>query len=71
MGLGVLITVTMAYVCQLATDLGSNIWLSEWSQDADHLEQNQTLDPHLIQVRIGVYGGIGAALSKHFIEFFI
>ena len=63
MGFGILVTVTVAYICQLATDLGSSIWLSEWSQDADHLKPNETLDPGLINLRIGVYGGIGAALS--------
>ncbi len=63
-GLGTVIVVIMAYTCQLAADVGGNIWLSEWSLDMDRLTANETLDESLIDLRVGVYGGIGLAQSK-------
>ena len=49
-------------VFQIATDLGSNIWLSKWSEDVELEKQNMTyMDP---SVRVGVYAGLGLGTSK-------
>ena len=47
------------YLIQMGTDLASNIWLSEWSGDA--VDPLNAPDPN---VRLGVYGGIGAGQSE-------
>ena len=54
----------ISYFMQIATDLASNIWLSEWSGDST--DPDNAVDP---AVRLGVYGGIGAGQSKWEISF--
>ncbi len=60
-GAGIIITVLVACAFQLASDLGGNIWLAEWSQDEERITINESVDPNLANIRVGVYGGIGAA----------
>ena len=62
LGFTTTMVVLIAYVAQLASDLGGNIWLSKWSQDIKRLGPNGT-DEGLLKLRLGVYGGIGAAQS--------
>ena len=47
---------------QMGADLGSNIWLSDWSADGSITDPNITVtDPSL---RVGVYGGLGGLSGK-------
>ncbi|ELT99905.1 hypothetical protein CAPTEDRAFT_158862 [Capitella teleta] len=55
---GCLFTSTMWwYLMYLATQTGSNIWLSMWSNDPP--SANGTQDTQLRDLRLGVYGGLG------------
>ncbi len=63
-GIGMTVIIVVAYICQLASDLGGNIWLAEWSLDVDRINNNESVDPNLMNIRVGVYGGIGGAQSK-------
>ena len=54
-----LVWMAIGYITQVATDLGSNIWLSKWSEDTSN--PDGAMNPN---VRVGVYGGIGGAQSK-------
>eukprot|EP00914_Ancora_sagittata_P000414 GHVO01001132.1.p1 GENE.GHVO01001132.1~~GHVO01001132.1.p1 ORF type:complete len:558 (+),score=36.54 GHVO01001132.1:161-1834(+) len=47
----------MWYFIYLATQTGSNIWLSVWSNDPPSV--NGTQDTKLRDLRLGVYGGLG------------
>ena len=57
------IAVLVCVLLQMGADLGSNIWLSEWSKDSSR--PNGTVDPNL---RVGVYGGLGA-LSGGYLKY--
>jgi multidrug resistance-associated protein (MRP) len=46
------------YVVYLATQIGTNIWLSIWSSDGP-IENGTTQDTSLRDLRLGVYGGLG------------
>lgn len=50
------------YMLQTGFSLGSSLWLSAWSNDA--LDPDKALDPHVRDVRLGVYGGLGAGESE-------
>ena len=58
------ILVAVTLFIQMASDLGSNIWLSEWSKDDTRYGPNETMDPNLPNVRVGVYGGLGGTSGK-------
>ena len=45
------------YIFYVATQIGTNIWLSEWSNDQP--EPDGTQDTELRDLRLGVYGGLG------------
>jgi len=50
------------YVCSNGASIGSNFWLGEWSQDSSFpARANNT---GLRNMRIGVYGAIGALQGK-------
>ena len=61
LSLPAMICLLLGYLLQMGTDLASNIWLSEWSEDTAN--PDQAPDPGL---RLGVYGGIGAGQSRDF-----
>ena len=46
------------YIVYVATQIATNIWLSEWSNDQP--EPDGTQDIALRDLRLGVYGGLGA-----------
>lgn len=52
----------LCYILQTGFSLGSSLWLSAWSNDA--LDPDKALDPHLRDVRLGVYGGLGGGESE-------
>lgn len=64
------ILVLCTAVLQMASDLGSNIWLSEWSRDTDIYVGNNTMPPGLPSLRVGVYGGLGG-MSGTVINFMV
>ena len=66
------IWVLVYYILSTGCELGSNIWLSEWSQDADSLNAtiNETVDPKLIEVRLGVYAALGVGSGGEANPFF-
>ena len=49
----------------IASQTSTNIWLSVWSDDK--LGSNGTVDTNLRDLRLGVYGGLGAVqgMSRH------
>ena len=51
------------YVFYVATQIATNIWLSEWSNDQP--EPDGTQDTGLRDLRLGVYGGLGAAQGTY------
>uniref|UniRef100_A0A803T3C2 ATP binding cassette subfamily C member 2 n=1 Tax=Anolis carolinensis TaxID=28377 RepID=A0A803T3C2_ANOCA len=48
----------LAYVAQAAATIGSNLWLSEWTNDAVKY-QNMTYTTAIRDTRVGVYGALG------------
>ncbi|XP_022245979.1 multidrug resistance-associated protein 1-like isoform X2 [Limulus polyphemus] len=54
---GIVITF-ISYIVSHAFSLGANIWLSEWSNDAENPEK--ALDIHLRNLRLGVYSALGS-----------
>ncbi|XP_060624168.2 ATP-binding cassette sub-family C member 2 [Anolis sagrei] len=48
----------LAYVAQAAATVGSNLWLSEWTNDAVRY-QNMTYPTAQRDLRVGVYGALG------------
>ena len=46
----------LAYVCYMGFQVGTNIWLSVWSNDPI---VNGTQNRALTDLRLGVYGGLG------------
>lgn len=53
----------MGYVGQNAAYVGSNLWLSDWTEDSVRY-QNQTYPTNLRDLRIGVYGALGVAQGE-------
>lgn len=60
------LTITFT-ICQVGFGLGSNLWLSAWSNDS--LDPHKALDSSLRDQRLGVYGGLGAGESNYFFFF--
>lgn len=64
---GVLLSIltTMFYILYNAANLYSNIWLSEWSNDATKYQMSSndsnetTVDTDMRNLRLGVYGALG------------
>ncbi|KPI96774.1 Canalicular multispecific organic anion transporter 2 [Papilio xuthus] len=52
------VTILMNLVLQLF-QVGSNYWLSEWSNDKTIISENGTLDKSKRDLYLGVYGGLG------------
>uniref|UniRef100_A0A8C0VM35 ABC-type glutathione-S-conjugate transporter n=1 Tax=Cyanistes caeruleus TaxID=156563 RepID=A0A8C0VM35_CYACU len=52
--------IVMGYVGQYVAYLGSNLWLSDWTDDSKRYE-NQTYPTQLRDLRIGVFGALGVA----------
>ncbi|XP_051473900.1 ATP-binding cassette sub-family C member 2 isoform X2 [Apus apus] len=50
--------IAMGYVGQYAAVVGTNLWLSAWTDDAQHY-LNQTYPVELRDLRIGVFGALG------------
>ncbi|XP_062988537.1 ATP-binding cassette sub-family C member 2 [Elgaria multicarinata webbii] len=57
-GWGLTTWIIFGYVAQAIALLGSNLWLSDWTNDASHY-QNQTYPAAQRDKRIGVYGALG------------
>lgn len=55
-GLPVSCLIVLFYVLNNAASIYSNIWLSEWSNDAS---QNATMGTEQRDMRLGVYGALG------------
>ncbi|XP_069720119.1 ATP-binding cassette sub-family C member 2 [Phaenicophaeus curvirostris] len=52
--------IAMGYVGQYAAYVGTNLWLSAWTDDAQHY-LNQTYPPEQRDLRIGVFGALGVS----------
>uniref|UniRef100_A0A8D2NVG1 Canalicular multispecific organic anion transporter 1 n=1 Tax=Zosterops lateralis melanops TaxID=1220523 RepID=A0A8D2NVG1_ZOSLA len=50
----------MGYTAQYAAYTGTNLWLSEWTDDSQRY-LNQTYPTHMRDLRIGVFGALGMA----------
>ncbi|XP_045534713.1 multidrug resistance-associated protein 1 isoform X4 [Papilio machaon] len=63
------VTILMNLVLQLF-QVGSNYWLSEWSNDKTIISENGTLDKSKRDLYLGVYGGLGVgqALASFFAD---
>ncbi|XP_014382478.1 canalicular multispecific organic anion transporter 1, partial [Alligator sinensis] len=59
-GWGFSACVFLSYVVQYAAFMGSNLWLSDWTNDALRY-QNQTYPAAQRDLRIGVFGALGMA----------
>lgn len=55
--------VLLAYIGQAVATIGSNLWLSEWTNDAAKYA-NQTYPASQRDLRIGIYGTLGAGQCK-------
>lgn len=53
------VVICFLYGCQSAASIGTNIWLSEWTNDA---VTNSTAEN--VQMRVGVYAALGFAQGK-------
>jgi len=56
-GLVLSVVICLLYGCQNAAAIGANVWLSDWTNDA-----NQTRGE--VNVRLGVYASLGMAQSE-------
>ena len=63
-GWGLVALMGLTVVAQISLDLTGNIWLAEWSADEERVKLNETMPDNLPDIRVGVYGGIGAFQSK-------
>ncbi|XP_063019479.1 ATP-binding cassette sub-family C member 2 [Melospiza melodia melodia] len=52
--------IVMGYIGQYVAYVGSNLWLSDWTDDSVHY-QNQSYPTQLRDLRIGVFGALGIA----------
>ncbi|XP_064519063.1 ATP-binding cassette sub-family C member 2 [Pseudopipra pipra] len=52
--------IAMGYVAEYAAYVGTNLWLSAWTDDAQHY-LNQTYPTELRDLRIGVFGVLGVS----------
>ncbi|XP_047916408.1 ATP-binding cassette sub-family C member 2 [Anser cygnoides] len=59
-GLGYSFWVAMGYVGQYVAYVGTNLWLSAWTDDAERY-QNQTYPVQQRDLRIGVFGALGVS----------
>ncbi|OXB75471.1 UNVERIFIED_CONTAM: hypothetical protein H355_016532 [Colinus virginianus] len=59
-GLGFSFWVTMGYVGQYIAYVGTNLWLSAWTDDAERY-QNETYPVQQRDLRIGVFGALGVS----------
>jgi ATP-binding cassette subfamily C (CFTR/MRP) protein 1 len=50
-----------------AFSIGSNVWLSEWSNDRN-IYVNETVDESKRDLYLGVYGALGAGQGKSYIS---
>lgn len=62
-GWGFSTCVFLSYVVQYAAFMGSNLWLSDWTNDALRY-QNQTYPAAQRDLRIGVFGALGMAQGE-------
>ncbi|XP_015279485.1 PREDICTED: canalicular multispecific organic anion transporter 1 [Gekko japonicus] len=58
-GSGFSIWVFIAYLGQYVATVGSSLWLSAWTNDAQKLNQNDTYPATQRDMRVGVYGALG------------
>jgi len=56
------IIIVLFYILYNAASIYSNIWLSEWSNDARN--PNATHDPEQRNMRLGVYGALGVLQGR-------
>lgn len=55
--------IVMGYVGQYVAYVGTNLWLSAWTDDAQHYV-NQTYPTQQRDLRIGVFGALGMAQGE-------
>jgi hypothetical protein len=53
-----IVSTVMWYVVYMASQVGTNVWLSIWSTDTPPINSTM-MDTHLRDLRLGVYGGLG------------
>ncbi|XP_077205501.1 ATP-binding cassette sub-family C member 2 isoform X2 [Paroedura picta] len=58
-GSGFYTCVFIAYLGQYAAVVGSSLWLSAWTNDAQQLSLNETYSTAQRDMRVGVYGALG------------
>ncbi|XP_063163042.1 ATP-binding cassette sub-family C member 2 isoform X2 [Candoia aspera] len=61
-GWGLSLSILISHIGQAASLLGSNLWLSDWTNDAS-LYQNKTYPAAQRDLRVGIYGTLGASHS--------
>uniref|UniRef100_A0A8B9TQ59 Canalicular multispecific organic anion transporter 1 n=1 Tax=Anas platyrhynchos TaxID=8839 RepID=A0A8B9TQ59_ANAPL len=62
-GWGYSFWVAMGYVAQYVAYVGTNLWLSAWTDDAERY-QNQTYPVQQRDLRIGVFGALGVSQGE-------
>ncbi|KAG1674187.1 Multidrug resistance-associated protein 1 [Nymphon striatum] len=60
------ITILLMWVAAQASSVGSNVWLSEWSNDP--VNPDGTADAKLRDMRLGVYGALGVAQGNQIVH---
>ncbi|XP_048361642.1 ATP-binding cassette sub-family C member 2 [Sphaerodactylus townsendi] len=58
-GSGFSIGVFIAYLGQYVASAGSSLWLSDWTNDALQISENETYSATQRDMRVGVYGALG------------
>uniref|UniRef100_A0A8C9LAD4 Uncharacterized protein n=1 Tax=Pavo cristatus TaxID=9049 RepID=A0A8C9LAD4_PAVCR len=62
-GLGFSFCIAMSYVGDYAAYVGTNLWLSAWTDDAERY-QNETYPVQQRDLRIGVFGALGVSQGE-------
>lgn len=62
-GLGFSFCVAMSYVGEYAAYVGTNLWLSAWTDDAERY-RNETYPVQQRDLRIGVFGALGVSQGE-------
>uniref|UniRef100_A0A669QEC3 ATP binding cassette subfamily C member 2 n=1 Tax=Phasianus colchicus TaxID=9054 RepID=A0A669QEC3_PHACC len=62
-GLGFSFCVAMSYVADYVAYVGTNLWLSAWTDDAERY-QNETYPVQQRDLRIGVFGALGVSQGE-------
>ncbi|XP_062864627.1 canalicular multispecific organic anion transporter 1 [Trichomycterus rosablanca] len=61
MGWGYAASFVVVYFIQNVAFIGQNLWLSDWTNDANKYPNGSTYPAHIRDMRIGVFGALGVA----------